>query len=53
MKHIIVLSLELNEPEHIGEVVKKIASLGIDELSGVLRVAIDPTATQVEEWLDE
>jgi hypothetical protein len=53
MKYIIVLSLDLTGPEELGEVVKKIDPTNVPGFLGLIRLAIDPVATQVEEWLDE
>lgn len=53
MKYMIVLTLDLDNPDDVAAALKVIDPPSIPGFSGVMRVAIDPVATQIEEWLDE
>jgi hypothetical protein len=53
MKYLIVLSFDLDGPEGIADVLKKIDPPSLQGFTGVARVTVDPIATQIEEWLDE
>lgn len=52
MKYIIVISLDLEDPDELGDALTKIDPPNIPGFSGKVRVAIDPVATQIEAWLD-
>ncbi len=53
MKYIVVLSFDVDNIEDVGKTLKKIDPPSIPGFSGEARVAIDPVATRIEEWLDE
>lgn len=53
MKYLIVLTLDLKNPEHIARAVEKINPPKIPGFVGPLRITTDPHATNIEEWLDE
>lgn len=52
MKYIVVISFDLEDPDDIGDVLIEINPPRLRGFSGKVRVAIDPVATQIEEWLD-
>ena len=51
-KFIIVLTFDTN-PDEIAEVITKINPPSLPGFAGTARIAVDPVATKVEEWLDE
>ena len=53
MRAILVISLELPEPESITEVVSHIDPPNVPHFGGMVRIAVDPVASTVEHWLDE
>lgn len=53
MKAIIVISLELPEPDNIIDALDHIKPPSIPHFAGKVRVAIDPEATTVIRWLDD
>jgi hypothetical protein len=53
MKYMIVLSFDLDGPEDVASVLKKIDPPSLPGFTGVARVTVDPVATRIEEWLDE
>lgn len=53
MKYIMVISLDLKGFEDLSEVLTKIDPPHLPGFAGKVRVAIDPVATQVEDWLDD
>lgn len=56
MKYIVVLSLDLDGlsgPEALVEVLKKIDPPSLPGFTGTARIAVDPVASKIEEWLDE
>lgn len=52
MKVLVVLTLELEKPEDLPASLEKIDPPNVPGFKGKIRIAIDPIATQVEEWLD-
>lgn len=52
MKVLIVLSLEVPEPEEVATALLHIDPPSIPGFSGQARIVVDPHATTVEEWLD-
>jgi hypothetical protein len=53
MRAIVVVSLALDQPEQLAEVLDAIKPPSIPHFDGEIRVAIDPVATRVIDWLDE
>ncbi len=53
MKYIVLLSFDLEHPGELGDVLKKIDPPNIPGFTGIARVAVDPVASQIEEWIDE
>lgn len=52
MKALIVLTVELPDPEAVVAVMKAVDPTSIPHFTGIARVVVDPHATAVEEWLD-
>jgi len=53
MRAIVVISLALDQPEQLAEALDAIKTPNIPHFDGEVRVAIDPVATTVIDWLDE
>lgn len=51
-KFVVLLSFHLKHPEDIALVMEKIDPVHLPYFAGTARIAIDPVATKVEEWLD-
>ena len=52
MRFIVVIGLNLDQPEQLPEVLEAIKPSSIPHVDGEVRVAIDPVATEVLDWLD-
>jgi hypothetical protein len=52
VKVLVVLTLDVANPEDLPAILEHIAPSMIPAFKGPLRVAIDPIATSVEEYLD-
>lgn len=53
MKVLLVLTLDVEDPEHLPRIIDHIAPSTIPAFKGPLRVVVEPTATAVERWLDK
>lgn len=53
MKTLLVLTLELPEPEDIAAVLAHIDPPTIPHFTGTARIVVEPVASQLEDYLDQ
>jgi hypothetical protein len=52
MKVIVVLTFDLSQPEQIADVLDALNPPGLPFFAGQARIALDPVASAVTDWLD-
>ena len=50
---LLLLTLDVPEPEKIVDVLDKIDPEHLPYFAGKVRIVIDPSASEMEDWLDE
>jgi hypothetical protein len=53
MKCLIVLTLELYDPNDVVDALYAIKPDNVPRFAGMTRIVLDPHATAIEKWLDE
>lgn len=53
MKMLLVLTMDLPEPEKIVDVLDILDPPNLPYFAGKVRIVVDPSASEMEEWLDE
>lgn len=53
MKAIIVLTFDLPDPEAVPAVLTAINPPSLPYFAGTARIAVEPVASRVEQWLDQ